>query len=347
MMFIRITTFFLGVLATLFIAWVGLVVVPGIQISEIKPSPELKPYTEQQLRGRAIYIREGCIYCHSQQTRPAGFGADQLRNWGRPSVPGDYVYDKPHLLGTSRTGPDLFNIAARQPSEDWHLIHLYNPRAVSPGSIMPPFPWLFKEEDAVSSKYIYAASGERVVPVPKGFAPEGKVIIATQGALDLVAYLLSLDHTYPIEEKNIGTAGVAPKFESKESEGGVNGGEVYTRICVSCHQTNGQGIPGAFPPLAGSDWLLKDTETPIRIVIHGLQGAIEIKGMSYNGVMPEWGSKLSDEEIAAVITHERRSWGNSAGGITPEMVGKVRKETANRTTPWTPEELQKLSGQNK
>ena len=198
MMFIRATTFFLGVLATLFLGWAGLTLIPGIQIREVKPSSELKPYTEEQLRGRAIYIREGCIYCHSQQTRPEGFGADQLRNWGRPSLPGDYVYDKPHLLGTMRTGPDLFNIAARQPSEDWHLIHLYNPRALSPGSLMPPYLWLFKEEDEFS-KEVYAATGERVVPVPKGFVPEGKVIIATQEALDLVAYLLSLNHTYPIK----------------------------------------------------------------------------------------------------------------------------------------------------
>jgi len=341
MMFMRLTTFFLGVLATLFIAWTGLVLVPGIQISEIKPSPQLHPYTEQQLHGRAIYIREGCIYCHSQQTRPQGFGADQLRNWGRASVPGDYVYDKPHLLGTSRTGPDLFNIAARQPSEEWHLIHLYNPRAVSPGSVMPSFPWLFREEDSGSLKR-NSASEERVVPVPKGFAPEGKVIIPTQEAIDLVAYLLSLNHTYPIGEKAIGTTGVTPNSEPKDVKRGVDGGEVYARICVSCHQPNGQGIVGAFPPLAGSDWLLKDPETPIRIVLHGLQGSIEVKGMTYNGVMPEWGSRLSDEEIAAVLTHERRSWGNSAEEITSDMVDRIRKETANRTTPWTPDELQKL-----
>ena len=65
MMFIRVTTFFLGVLATLFLGWAGLTLIPGIQIREVKPSSELKPYSEEQLRGRVIYIREGCIYCHS------------------------------------------------------------------------------------------------------------------------------------------------------------------------------------------------------------------------------------------------------------------------------------------
>lgn len=198
MMYIKLPLFVMGLLATLLIAWIGLTLIPGAQISEIAPSSELKPYTDQQLRGREVYIREGCIYCHSQQTRPVGYGADQKRNWGRPSVPGDYFYDRPQLLGTMRTGPDLFNIGARQPSEDWHLIHLYNPRATSPGSIMPPYPWLFKEEIRYSDE-VLAARGERVVPVPEEYVPEGKVIIATQDALDLAAYLIGLNHTYPVE----------------------------------------------------------------------------------------------------------------------------------------------------
>ena len=197
MMYIKLPLFVMGVLATLLIAWIGLTLVPGLQISDIAPSSELRPYTDQQLRGREVYIREGCIYCHSQQTRPVGFGADQERNWGRPSVPGDYVYDRPQLLGTMRTGPDLFNIGARQPSEDWHLIHLYNPRATSPGSIMPPYPWLFKEEIRYSDE-VLAARGERVVPVPEEYVPEGKVIIATPDAIDLTAYLIGLNHTYPV-----------------------------------------------------------------------------------------------------------------------------------------------------
>jgi cytochrome c oxidase cbb3-type subunit 2 len=96
-----------------------------------------------------------------------------------------------------RTGPDLFNIGARQPSEDWHLIHLYNPRATSPGSIMPPYPWLFREEIRYSDE-VLAARGERVVPVPEEYVPEGKVIIATPDAIDLTAYLIGLNHTYPV-----------------------------------------------------------------------------------------------------------------------------------------------------
>ncbi len=200
MMYIRASIFFLGVVATLFLGWAALTFIPGIQISEIKAPSALKPYTEEELRGREIYIKNGCLYCHSQQTRPLGYGADQKRNWGRPSVPGDYVYDKPQLLGTMRSGPDLFNIGARQPSEDWHLIHLYNPRATSPGSIMPPYPWLFDEEEEFSEE-VFKAQGKRIVSVPDEFRPAGKLIIAKKEALELVAYLLSLNHTYSITEK--------------------------------------------------------------------------------------------------------------------------------------------------
>lgn len=195
MMFIRSFVFFLGVLATLALGWAALVGLPDAMISEIKPPEGLQRYTAEQLYGRSIYIREGCMYCHSQQVRPEGFGADQGRFWGRPSVPGDYVYDKPHLLGTMRTGPDLMNIAVRQPSEDWHLVHLYNPRVVVPGSIMPPFPWLFEEKFS-------AAPQDKIVALPDSIAPNGKILVATREGQALVAYLLSLDHSYPVVQGN-------------------------------------------------------------------------------------------------------------------------------------------------
>ncbi len=191
MMFMRSFVFFLGVLATLFLGWAALVGVPDVMISELQPPQGLERYTAEELYGRSIYIREGCTYCHSQQVRPEGFGSDQARFWGRPSVPADYVYDKPHLLGTMRTGPDLMNIGVRQPSEEWHLVHLYNPRIVVPGSIMPPFPYLFEEKPS-------AGPNERVLSIPDSLAPKGKVIVATREAMALTKYLLSLDRSYPV-----------------------------------------------------------------------------------------------------------------------------------------------------
>ena len=96
-------------------------------------------------------------------------------------MPGDYFFDRPHLLGTSRTGPDLLNIGVRQPSRDWHISHLYNPRSVTPQSVMPPFPWLFEERAAEPS--------EAVV--------NGRFVANREG-LDLIEYLLSMNRTYPV-----------------------------------------------------------------------------------------------------------------------------------------------------
>ena len=145
-----------GALVILAVATTALVAIPYLILRDVKPPAALKPYTAQQLRGRAVYVKNGCVYCHSQQPRDPSQAPDGTRGWGRPSVAADYAYDSPHLLGTMRTGPDLFNIAVRQPSEDWHLGHLYQPRA------------------------------------------PGVSVIATDQAKDLVAYLLSLDHTYPV-----------------------------------------------------------------------------------------------------------------------------------------------------
>jgi cytochrome c oxidase cbb3-type subunit 2 len=180
-----------GAMVALGVATAALVVMPYIQVRDIKPLPGLKPYGSAQLRGRAVYIANGCVYCHSQQPRDRNFGPDLARGWGRASVPADYVYDKPHLLGSMRTGPDLFNIGVRQPSKDWQLGHLYQPRAYVPGSIMPSYPYLFSIKDA-------AEEGEQALTLPAGYGPIGKVVVPTPEALDLVKYLQGLDHTDPL-----------------------------------------------------------------------------------------------------------------------------------------------------
>ncbi|MFZ4402889.1 MAG: cbb3-type cytochrome c oxidase subunit II [Pseudobdellovibrionaceae bacterium] len=171
------------------------VIIPALQLAQEPAEPDLKPYTEQELQGRSVYIKNGCIYCHSQQPRDPSFGVDQKRNWGRASTPGDYAFDRPHLLGTMRTGPDLLNIGARQPSQDWHLLHLYQPRAVLPNSVMPSYPYFFRHKDKIDP-------GEVSINIPSEWLREkGKKVIVTQEALDLVAYLKSLNRTYPATQK--------------------------------------------------------------------------------------------------------------------------------------------------
>ncbi len=193
----------IGSMVILAIATSVLVVLPYLLLEDIKTPEGLKPYTQEQLKGRKVYIANGCVYCHSQQPRDPSLGPDAKRGWGRASVAGDYKYDTPHLLGTMRTGPDLFNIGARQPSKDWHLGHLYQPRAYTPGSIMPSFAFLFELRDGP------AKEGEEVVNLPPGYIKEGQVLIAGPEVLSLVKYLQSLDHTYP-----------ALKSESRETRDG-------------------------------------------------------------------------------------------------------------------------------
>jgi cytochrome c oxidase cbb3-type subunit II len=112
------------------------------------------------------------------------------RPFGRPSLGADYTREAPALLGSERTGPDLANVGARQPSEVWHLIHLYNPRAVVPQSVMPAYGWYFQFKERADAPDV-------VVPVPKAFASSDKVIVATPDGRALVKYLLSLRQFSP------------------------------------------------------------------------------------------------------------------------------------------------------
>ncbi|MFM1788342.1 MAG: cytochrome-c oxidase, cbb3-type subunit, partial [Pseudomonadota bacterium] len=108
------------------------------QKSTTQPVAGMQPYTALQLAGRDLYIREGCVGCHSQMIRP--FRAETER-YGHYSVAGESVYDRPFLWGSKRTGPDLARVGARY-SDEWHRVHLINPRDVVPESVMPAYPWL-------------------------------------------------------------------------------------------------------------------------------------------------------------------------------------------------------------
>ena len=122
-----------------------------------------------------------------------------------------------------------------------------------------------------------------------------------------------------------------------QATGGLNGADEYA-VCSVCHQPTGQGLPGAFPPLAGSAIINGPAEVPIAIVLHGLQGPIKVKGVEFNGQMAAW-AQLSDDQIAAILTYERSSWGNAAPAVVPADVAAVRAATASRTNPWTEPDL--------
>jgi cytochrome c oxidase cbb3-type subunit II len=194
---------FIGVTLTFSTGWVGLIVLPHLQLGELKAQTEEgssegypRPLEGLAAQGRAVYVAEGCVYCHSQQVRAESFGTDIARGWGdRRTVPRDYIYENPILLGSMRTGPDLANIGARQPDETWHLLHLYNPVITSPGSIMPPFAYLFEKRRIVGERAYDA------LPLKNEWAPAaGFEIIPTDRAKALVAYLKAQNRTFPLKE---------------------------------------------------------------------------------------------------------------------------------------------------
>lgn len=159
----------------------SIAVLPAIEAQKTPALAGITAPSDDIALGRALYLQEGCGYCHTQFVRDLPVDS----HYGRGSLPGDYALEDPPLLGTQRTGPDLSNVGVRQPSEVWNLIHLYNPRAVVATSVMPGYPWLFRETTT-------AEPDDVVVSVPEKFKPEGKTIVATKEAIHLVRYLESL-----------------------------------------------------------------------------------------------------------------------------------------------------------
>ena len=186
---IETNNFLLIVLTLITISFGGLAeIVPlFFQKTLTEPIRGLQPYTALQLAGRDIYQREGCYNCHSQMIRP--FHAETLR-YGHYSVAGEYVYDHPFQWGSKRTGPDLHRVGGKY-SDDWHRVHLNQPRDVVPESIMPAYPWLNENlvDDATIGDHM-AALRKVGVPYTDEQIKEGSAAIKGKTEMDaLVAYL--------------------------------------------------------------------------------------------------------------------------------------------------------------
>ena len=189
---------FLGVFISMACSWLAFVFGPAIQLGNLQPSEVLGGGVNYPVggsgiakQGAEVYRANGCYYCHSQQVRPDELGGDIARGWGkRRTVALDFLHDYPVMPGNMRLGPDLANIGVRQPSVEWHLLHLYNPQTVmgeNQKSVMPPYPYLFTE------RKIGRTPASHALKLTGKFAPKaGYEIVPTDEAYALVHYLLNL-----------------------------------------------------------------------------------------------------------------------------------------------------------
>lgn len=144
-------------------------------------------------------------------------------------------------------------------------------------------------------------------------------------------------HSGPLEPPEYGdrrTINDLVAHRAAGAGGAVDGKAVYAARCVACHQPTGAGLPGVFPPLAESEWVTGKEDVIVQIILHGVHGALTVKGATYNGAMPGFGTQMSDAEIAAVATFVRSQWGNTAPPVNADKVAKLRADTAARKEPW-------------
>lgn len=123
----------------------------------------------------------------------------------------------------------------------------------------------------------------------------------------------------------------------KAASAKVDGGALFATLCAACHQASGQGLPGVFPPLAGSAWVRGKDTTAAAILLHGINGQLTVKGNVYDGAMPAFGSQLDNEQIAAVLSYIRSQWGNAASAVTAETVAAAREAHKARTSAFAGE----------
>ena len=274
----------------------------------------LRPYTPLELAGRDIYQREGCMGCHTQTVRPL---ASEVARYGDYSKVGEYAYDRPHLWGSKRTGPDLAREGGLRPG-DWHARHFANPRALAPRSNMPAYAFLEKASlDPATARRHYRALASAYRPGEFGARDEEFAELATRTEMDaLVAYMQWLGHAVP-RECAVGDLAAKNPLAGKP-EAVARGKEVYANNCAQCHGDEGEGIPGAIPSLVDLEFLGKPEDVPdgtyFGLVSCGSDAKKKIgrPGMP-DGGMTAFGGQLSDDDIWSVIAFIRQRQAHERG----------------------------------
>ncbi len=266
----------------------------------------LKAFTPLELAGRDIYQREGCMGCHTQTVRPL---ASEVARYGDYSKAGEFAYDRPHLWGSKRTGPDLAREGGLRPN-DWHVRHFESPRAIVPKSNMPAYAFLSGAKlDPRSAKAHYVALASVYRPEEFAAKDEDFAALSEKTEMDaLIAYMQWLGHAIP-RECAVGDLTAANPLAGK-LQAIARGKALYADNCAQCHGEAGEGIPGAVPSLVGDEFLgVKGVPADgayFGIITCGsaAKKAIGRPG-SPEGGMAAFGGQLSDDDVWAVVAFIR------------------------------------------
>lgn len=270
-----------------------------------KPAPSEFAVVRTPLEeeGRRIYLREGCVYCHSQFVRP------QDRDFGPLVMAGDYVYDTPNLLGTIRTGPDLSNEGGKHP-DAWHLAHFKNPRSITPASVMPPFVYLKDDEFKALIAYIQSLGKKRIVKYDRIYHPDEFIKVLEKRKVDV------------------------------NSSAAANAGRgIFQQNCATCHGTHGLGngpnaISLAKKPANFSRPFYKDYDdvTFFWRITEGVPGTR----------MPQWGKLLTEEQrwylvaFLKTLPRENEVYPKGYETLDPEKWNEQQKISASELNSQKP-----------
>lgn len=316
--------------------------------------------------GSKLYGQLGCAECHLQGLTEIHAGKVKGREGVRLTLPDDYLGDYTAHLSPGLRGPELTRPGQRireyisvkelngaeiryGTEREWLLLHFYNPRDPvfhNPESTCPSLPFLFREVSAYDIR-----SAHKALPVAM---PEGKILVPTEKAEMLADYVLSLNKHTPLPSplaearKQFKPAGwPSHQLPAMENAAGPSerelflkeGAKVFSTQCSVCHGHDGTGDGFNYPPLAGSEWMALPSEAISEVVLRGVRGPIEVKGKKWDNYMTPLGPRLTDRQIAAVVTHVLTAFASeSKNEATIDMVNELRERTKG-AEPLTPEEL--------
>lgn len=313
-----------------------------------------------------LYGRLGCAECHAQGLTKLHIGREGGMEGVRLTLPDDYMGDYTAHLSPGLRAPALVHphkkigeyISVKElggeeirygTEKEWVLLHLYNPRDPvfgAPASTCPALPFLFREVSAYDARFTHKA-----LPVAM---PEGRILVPTEKAEMLADYLLSLDrqtplppqlakarkHFKPVDWENHQLPVTGNDVGPSERELFLKeGARVFSAQCSVCHGHDGTGDGFNYPPLAGSEWMALPPEAISEVVLRGLRGPIEVNGKKWDNYMTPLGPRLTDTQIAAVVTHVLSAFApENKTEATIDMVNELRERTKG-AEPLKPEEL--------